>query len=106
MGQVAYRLDLPPNSKLHPTFHVSLLKKRIGSSIPVAGELPQFDQNGEITWEPLRVLNMGTRKERGRTISTWLVQWKGLLVEDATWEDAHKVLAAFPAFDASGQVAS
>ncbi|PRQ47337.1 putative nucleotidyltransferase, Ribonuclease H [Rosa chinensis] len=100
VGKVAYRLNLPAHSKIHPTFHVSLLKKRIGDSIPISTTLPQFDCHGEIHWQPLKVLDMGIIRKKKRAVTTWLVQWKGLPVEDATWEEAHVMAANFPSFSA------
>ncbi|PRQ22490.1 putative nucleotidyltransferase, Ribonuclease H [Rosa chinensis] len=98
IGTVAYHLKLPPSSRLHPVFHVSLLKRRIGDDIPVSPTLPQFDNSGEFQWQPLKVLDMGTRSLNKKRITTWLIQWKGLPVEDATWEDAHDIAARFPVF--------
>ncbi|XP_004310194.1 PREDICTED: uncharacterized protein LOC101296542 [Fragaria vesca subsp. vesca] len=48
IGTVTYKLRLPPRSKLHPIFHVSLLKKKLGANIPVQVTLPPTDDTGSL----------------------------------------------------------
>jgi hypothetical protein len=48
IGTMAYKLELPASSRVHPVFHVSCLKKFIGDKIPVQTILPELDKEGKI----------------------------------------------------------
>jgi hypothetical protein len=52
IGTMAYKLELPASSQVHPVFHVSCLKKVIGDKIPVQTILPELDEEGKIILEP------------------------------------------------------
>ena len=82
VGEVAYELELPPNRKIHNVFHVSFLKN-------VSIELPPLDDEGKLVLIPEEVVDTREKRLRNRSIIENLVKWKGLPLEDATWEGAH-----------------
>jgi len=95
-GQVAYKLDLPSESRIHPVFHVSCLKRKLGYlSIPIP-TLPLVDSQGEIQPEPEKLLDRRVRKVHNQVVVEVLVQWKGTTPDDATWEDFWPLKAKYP----------
>ena len=87
IGTMAYKLELPASSRVHPVFHVSCLKKVIGENILVQTIFPELDEEGKIILEPEAVTKTRTRQLRNRSISEYLIKWKNLPTEDSTWED-------------------
>lgn len=98
IGTVAYKLQLPAQSKVHPVFHVSLLKKHVGT-IPISEEtLPEYDQDDLVILEPERVLQRRQVTRNEQLVIQWLIKWKGLDVSEASWEDATFITRQFSQF--------
>ena len=87
IGTMAYKLELPDSSRVHPIFHVSCLKKVIGDKLLVQTILLELDEEGKIILEPEAVKETRTRQLRNRSIYEYLINWKNLPTEYSTWED-------------------
>nr|GEW13498.1 Ty3/gypsy retrotransposon protein [Tanacetum cinerariifolium] len=79
IGKVAYRLDLPTGSRIHPVFHVSTLPlpDKFIDDIPVL--------------EPEEILDHRTVQKQGITDHQVLVKWKGRDLSESTWETADEI---------------
>ncbi|XP_065621855.1 uncharacterized protein LOC136064253 [Quercus suber] len=96
IGEVAYRLSLPTDAAIHPVFHVSCLKAKLGHNHVVVALLPSVNSNGILTPKPVAVLQTRSHKLRNRLITQHLIQWQGGTTNDATWEDLLVLQQQFP----------
>lgn len=98
VGPVSYEVQLPQTSKVHPIFHVSLLRPARGCSdvtspppLPLSGEL-------KLMLEPEKVLSHRWVKESGVPTLELLIQWHHRPIEEASWEDYDLLAVQFPSF--------
>ena len=88
VGPVAYKLKLPPElSRIHDTFHVSMLRKYIPDPSHVLREEPvQLKEN--LTYEETHVQIIDRKEQvlRSKVINLVKVLWKNHEREVATWE--------------------
>ncbi|GKD42016.1 retrotransposable element Tf2 [Tanacetum coccineum] len=99
IGQVAYKLDIPKGSQIHPVFHVSQLKKFKGNAPQMYAKLPHCDASRVIALEPYAILDRRIAKKGNATTFYVLVQWINERVDDVTWELYDDTAARFPDFD-------
>ncbi|MCH86988.1 Ty3/gypsy retrotransposon protein, partial [Trifolium medium] len=103
IGAVAYKLKLPEESRVHPVFHVSLLKRAVGN-YQEEDELPDLMEEQIELYVPETVLATRRMKQNGEENKQLLIHWKGKNVEEATWEDELMIRSQFPNFDLEDKV--
>ncbi|KAJ9522416.1 hypothetical protein QJQ45_008282 [Haematococcus lacustris] len=99
LGEAAYRLELPPTmSRLHPVFHVSLLKKYTGSQgFPPPPVMEWLEDAPHYEVHSL----LSHRQVRFKKRMEYLVKWTGYDDTYNTWEP-EAMLAGAPQILSSG----
>ncbi|XP_070015394.1 uncharacterized protein [Nicotiana sylvestris] len=98
IGQVAYRLELPPEmSSVHPVFHVSMLRKVVGDPSTIV-PIEAIEVSEGLSYEEILVaiLDRQVRKLRNKEVVSVKVLWQSQQVEEATWEAESEMKEKYP----------
>ena len=90
IGQQAYRLSLPTDWKIHPVFHISLLKDWKTADLQEDQPAPPDDVPDieEPYYDIGRILRWRKVKHGRKILKENLILWKGNPVEEETWIQA------------------
>ncbi|CAN6711784.1 unnamed protein product [Malus baccata var. baccata] len=98
IGEVAYRLELPPKlSNVHNVFHVLMLRHYVADPSHVIPPQP-LEINLDLTYdeEPVTILDWKDKVLRNKTVSFVKVLWRNHSVEEATWETEDRMREMYP----------
>lgn len=87
IGTLAYRLELPQDSRIHPVFHVSQLKPFTPNYSPVFSELPKIPDLTTAQLAPTAILERRMVKKGAAAMVQLRIQWSNLPADATTWED-------------------
>ncbi|XP_058216799.1 uncharacterized protein LOC131327671 [Rhododendron vialii] len=98
IGEVAYRLVLPPQlDKVHDVFHVSMLHKYLALPTHVLNwEDVTIDEDATYEEEPMEIQDQSETIIRNKTIKLVRVLWKHCGSEETTWEREETMRANYP----------
>lgn len=96
VGTLAYRLHLPPDSRIHPVFHVSQLKPFTPDYTHVFSELPRIPDLTAGDLEPVAILDRRMMKKRNIPVVRLQVLWANTPPTTTTWEDYDVLCKRYP----------
>ena len=74
IGSVAYLLLLPEGSRVHPVFHISVLKRQIGEAVQCTPTLPPLTDTKALDPEPENILALRWIKQNRKPTEQLLVK--------------------------------
>ena len=98
IGDMAYRLALPPNlSQIHNVFHVSMLRKYEPDPTHVL-RYEEIDVDDKVSYveRPVKIEDRRDRVLRNKTIPMVKVVWEHHGTEGATWESEEAMRRQHP----------
>lgn len=103
INPVAYEIQLPTDSQIHPVMHVSQLRKALLPGITASPTLPVYDSDPVV---PVELLDTRWRKINGDLRHQGRVRWSDPLMTETSWEDLDWLRHRFPNTETWGQVSS
>jgi hypothetical protein len=104
VGVLAYKLQLPDTTNIHPVFHISQLKKHVGRNAIPLPNVPLVTPEGKIKIAPLAILDERLIQRQKTPVRQLLIHWESLGPEDATWEDLRFIQTSFPSFNLEDKI--
>ena len=98
VGEVAYRLALPPAlDGVHNVFHVSQLRKYVKDDSHILDH-SELELSLDMTYEeqPIEIVGRSTKVLKGITILLVLVSWNRHAPGEATWEREDTIRDRYP----------
>ena len=98
VGNVSYRLALPPNfGHVHPVFHISMLRKYVPHPSHIL-QTQEIEVDKDLSYEevPVAIVDRQIRKLRNKEIAMVKVQWRNHEVEECTWESEQSMKEKYP----------
>ncbi|KAI3754912.1 hypothetical protein L1987_54704 [Smallanthus sonchifolius] len=98
IGKVAYKLDLPPSlGNVHPTFHVSNLKKCLADeNLHIPLDDVHIDETMHFIERPVEIMDREVKQLKRSRIPIVKVRWESKRGPEFTWEREDQMKLKYP----------